>query len=125
MGVEPTTLCDLTRWSNHWDVLTSLTIVILISMICWNNKWTQISKVKSAVPAIAVGHQKVKLSCSQFCDLHNKFSLLLPNILKGYVTGEVFPMIQYIDKLTLNATTPDANTTSCKECKLVGACILG
>ena len=34
-------------------------------------------------------------------------------------------MIQYIDKLTLNATTPDANTTSCKEHKLVGACMLG
>ena len=27
---------------------------------------------------------------------------------KGYVTGDVFPIIQYIDKLTEKATKPEA-----------------
>ena len=28
----------------------------------------------------------------------------------GYVSGDVFPIIQNIDKLTINAITPDSNT---------------
>eukprot|EP00745_Piridium_sociabile_P028007 TRINITY_DN45053_c0_g2_i1.p1 TRINITY_DN45053_c0_g2~~TRINITY_DN45053_c0_g2_i1.p1 ORF type:complete len:154 (-),score=8.99 TRINITY_DN45053_c0_g2_i1:46-507(-) len=33
--------------------------------------------------------------------------------LKGYVMGDVLPMIQKMDRLTEKATTPDRNTISC------------
>lgn len=31
----------------------------------------------------------------------------------GYVSGEVFPIIQNIDKFTMKATTPDSKTKPC------------
>ena len=35
--------------------------------------------------------------------------------MKGYVTGDKFPIIQNVDKLIENATTPDRNTSSYKK----------
>ena len=44
----------------------------------------------------------------------DSFSLFICSSLQGYVTGEVFPMIQKIDKFTENATQPEKNVMTCK-----------